>query len=130
MRIAAAFLALGIAGCGSQGMPSQNGSQGLQNQATVSATANAPPNTIIGIVNANGTVAGGTGFSSSRIKAGRYRIFVHHFGGCAAIFVTISHVGATSVSGKQLGCSPRFSVAFENAFAQGFQFMIIRVPKS
>ena len=128
-----AFLAIGIAGCGSQGMPLQNGSLGLQNQATVSGTANAPPNTIIGIVNANGTVARGTGFSSRRLARGRYRLFAHYFGGCAAIFVTPTQNSAAFASGRQIGCTPRFNVLFAvfgSRSESGFQFMIVRVPKS
>jgi len=129
--LAITFLAFGIAGCGSQGMPSQNGSPGLQNQETASATADAPPNMIVGIVNANGTVAGGTGFSSRRLAKGRYRLFAHHFGGCAAIFVTPTQNSAAFASGRQIGCSPRFNVLFAvfgSRLESGFQFMIIRVP--
>jgi hypothetical protein len=88
---------------------------------------------IVGIVNANGTVAGGTGFSSRRLAKERYRIFVHHFGGCAAIFVTSTQNTAGFASGRQIGCTPRFNVRFAvfgSRLESGFQFMIIRVPKS
>jgi hypothetical protein len=55
-QVAFALLALGIAACGTGGIPSQNGSEGFQNKATVSAWANAPPKTIVGIVNPDGSL--------------------------------------------------------------------------
>jgi hypothetical protein len=130
-RSAFIFLTLVIAGCGFQGVPSRNGSEGLQNQTTLSTLTNAPPNIIAGIVNADGTVARGTGFSSRRLARGRYRLFAHHFGGCAAIFVTPTQNSAAFASGRQIGCTPRFNVifaVFASRSESGFQFMIIRVP--
>ena len=130
-RIILGLIAVGLIGCNSQGIPSGGGSAGPQDQTRVAALANVPPNIIVGIVNADGTVARGTGFSSRRLARGRYRLFAHHFGGCAAIFVTPTQNIAAFASGRQLGCTPRFNVLFAvfgSRSESGFQFMIIRVP--
>jgi hypothetical protein len=130
-RLAIGLFAIVIAGCGSQGVPSQKGSEALRDQATVSGLANAPPNTIVGIVNSDGSIARGSGFSSRRLGKGRYRLFAHHFGGCAAIFLTPTQNTAGFASGRQIGCTPRFNVVFAvfgDRLESGFQFMIIRVP--
>lgn len=130
-RIILGIIMVSLIGCGSQGVPSGGAAAGLRSHTTGSALANAGAKTIIGIINSDGTVAKGTGFSSRRLAKGRYRIFADHFGGCAAIFVTPTVNTAGFPSGRQIGCTPRFNVIFAvfgSRLESGFQFMIVRVP--
>lgn len=126
------FTVVGLMGCGSQGVPSQNGMPGVQVQTAASTLAKPPSIAVVGIVNPDGTAAKGTGFLSRRLAKGRYRIFAQHFGGCAAIFVTPTENTAAYTSARQIGCTPRFNVVFAvfgGRSESSFQFQIVRIPE-